>query len=786
MALTEKQLEQLQNVPSELKVLPNWLGWRFNHNVKAGQKPPKVSVYANGHTRGAWGTDEDRAALVTFDDALEVAQKLGFDGLNFAFFDDTEYIGLDFDTDKTLAPQSVVSMDGDIPVVRPEIDEAVFGTYTEFSPSGNGLRAIVRRDHALKHMNAGKDEGQDGWALEVRNGKGTLSMTGNVAPVCEISGFADTISAPSAALKALYQERFAKALAQAETLAQRTDVVSHGDALGLNLADLSRLVEAVDVSGYDEWVRVGMALHHETGGSEEGFELFCSVSDDPDEAKSKWRSFGRADSSSNPVTARALIKLAKDAAEAADDEDLLEAIADITRDAFKLTPEDFPVLGEAVRPAAAAMIALSNAADVPAALAVASSTPQAAVPALAQDQGFPAGLERCEKTGMVLPKLSNITAALVDGRMIGARLQFDTFHGELLLCRDGKTWLPLSDGVTTDLRMRLESHPAAAFKMVSREMMRDALSWIVEHCQQDRAVSWLTGLHWDGVDRASNFLAAYFGAEDTPYTRAVSKYIWSGMAARVMAPGCKLDMVPIFNGDQGAGKSTGIKVMAPWDESFGEINLAADDKDLARALRGKLVIEIAELNGLHTKAIEGIKSFITRTVEQWTPKFKEFDTRFARRCMLFGTTNDERYLADDSGERRWLPVTVGAHVDVKGIERDREQLWAQGLSIFQAEGVAWEAAMTLARDVHSAYKLVDPWEERIAEWLDEPEHADYDDRTPRGDKGVLLSDVMDCALRLPSSVHKRETRRVSALLRSLGCVSKRVGVKKRTVWIRVS
>jgi hypothetical protein len=784
MAMTASQLDRLQRVPDELKALPNWLCWRFNHNVPVGQKPPKVSVYANGNTRGSWGTEDDRAALVSFDEAVAAAQARGFDGLNFAFFEDTPYIGLDFDADRETAPESVVALDGDFPVVRPEIDAAVFGTYSELSPSGRGLRAIVRRDDSMVYMGAGQDSGKDGWGLEVRVAKGTLSMTGNVTPSCEAAGFDNTISAPSEELKALYRERFANALAKAQARALRSDVDHHGDALGLSVEDLKRLAEAADTSGYHNWVAVGMALHHELEGSAEGFEIFASVSDDEREARDKWNSFGRGGASSNPVTARALIKMAKDEAQDNDDEDLLEFISQIARDALALKPEDFPYLGEAPKAAAQAMVALSNMAAADTASAVVEASAAAGALAVADGKTFPDGLERCEKTGMVLASLNNVTAALVDGRMVGARLMFDSFHDELLLCRDGKNWTPITDATATDLRMRLEGHADATFKSVSRELMRDALGWVSETCRQDRAQSWITGLEWDGVDRVSNFLATYFGTADTPYTRAVSRYIWTGMAARVMEPGCKLDMMPIFNGEQGAGKSTGVQAMSPWAAAFGEINLAADDKDLARALRGKLVLEVAELNGLHTKAVEGIKAFITRTVEQWTPKFKEYDTAFARRCMLFGTTNADRYLADDTGERRFLPVTVLTKTDPGAIERDRDQLWAQGLAMWRESGVAWKDAMTLATDVHTEFKMVDPWEERVQAWLDEPEMHDYNDQTPRGEKDFTLSDVLEFALSLPTATHKRETPRVSALLKRMGYTTRRVGAKKRTVWVR--
>lgn len=69
--------------------------------------------------------------------------------------------------------------------------------------------------------------------------------------------------------------------------------------------------------GYDEWLRVLMALFHETGGSAEGLTLADRWSSKGStyrgikEIETKWRSFDAA--VSRPVTAGTLIKMAKDA-----------------------------------------------------------------------------------------------------------------------------------------------------------------------------------------------------------------------------------------------------------------------------------------------------------------------------------------------------------------------------------------------------------------------------------------------------------------------------------------
>src|SRR5690606_14634369 len=114
----------------------------------------------------------------------------------------------------------------------------------------------------------------------------------------------------------------------------------------------------------------------------------------------------------------------------------------------------------------------------------------------------------------------------------------------------------------------------------------------------------------------------------------------------------KADMAPILVGQQGAGKSTAVAAMAPAPEFFAEISFSEKDEDLARKMRGRLVAEIGELRGLHTREQEAIKAFVSRTHENWIPKYREFAVQFPRRLVFIGTTNKDEFLADETGNRR--------------------------------------------------------------------------------------------------------------------------------------
>lgn len=391
----------------------------------------------------------------------------------------------------------------------------------------------------------------------------------------------------------------------------------------------------------------------------------------------------------------------------------------------------------------------------------------------------PPAYERDGK-GAILATVENVALACRRPDECGAFIGYDSFQGAIMIAAAPGEWRTFEDTDYTSLRIALER---GGFKPVGRELARDVVELVAKENQFDSARVWLDGLAHDGTPRVETFMARYFGTEDTPYMRAVGLYLWTAMAGRIMEPGIKADMVPILVGPQGAGKSSGVAAMVPSPEFFAEVSFNDKDDDQARRLRGKLLAEISELRGLGTRDLEAIKAFVTRTHEQWVPKYKEFATSYARRVVLVGTTNQDEFLADDTGNRRWLPARVGV-VDVQALHRDHLQLWAEARDLFLVGGVAFREAERLAEGIHGEHTVGDPWEDDIAKWLDTPDSFDGD-VTPRMREFLQVNDVAAGALRLEArQIGKREEMRIGKCLQKLGFVRRqtRVGGRKAKVW----
>lgn len=377
--------------------------------------------------------------------------------------------------------------------------------------------------------------------------------------------------------------------------------------------------------------------------------------------------------------------------------------------------------------------------------------------------------------GTILNTVSNVVLALKTESEIKLRLAQDTFTDTLKFTTDGgKNWITFADEHYVLLAIRLEQ---LGIYGCSTQRLRECVYSVGIDQSIDSAQIWINTLKWDGVNRIERFYIDYFGAEDTPYARAVGLYTWTALAGRVLSPGIQADMIPVLVGMQGVRKSTGIKAISPAPEFFAEFNFGEPENESARKMRGTLVGELAELRGLRSREKEHIKGWVTRTHEQYRPVYKEFVITFPRRLVFFGSTNDEQFLDEDtSGQRRWLPINV-SRGEVEKIAADCLQLWAEGVRLFLETGtVSYQDAESLAKDVHANYTEVDPYQAPIVEWLET--------RTDISHDWVTTDEIMGLALDLdPSKRNSAHARRVGAVLKKLKYKHKQITSNGKKIWV---
>jgi predicted P-loop ATPase len=226
-------------------------------------------------------------------------------------------------------------------------------------------------------------------------------------------------------------------------------------------------------------------------------------------------------------------------------------------------------------------------------------------------------------------------------------------------------------------------------------------------------------LKWDGKRRLNTWLSRCFGVSPDRYHSVVGRKFLLSMIARIYRPGCKVDYMMVLVGKQGVLKSTVASTLAgKWFSD--NLPSLRNEKDAALHLNGKWLIEVAELAAIRKQANEQIKTFITRQVDKYRPPYGRNEVDEPRQCVFLGTTNDDEFLHDETGGRRYWPVTV-VKTDLEWLRSNRDQLFAESMVQYN-EGENWWPDNTwldtFAKPEQDKYQETDAWEEPIKEYLE--------------------------------------------------------------------
>jgi hypothetical protein len=328
------------------------------------------------------------------------------------------------------------------------------------------------------------------------------------------------------------------------------------------------------------------------------------------------------------------------------------------------------------------------------------------------------------KTNRIEAVLPNVVSMLHWTEGTHYTVRYDSFKDTILYRNGSGGWKPIIDETYTEIQLRFMA--LGIESTLSEDLVKKGLRFVAKDLQMDSAKEWLNSLQWDGVPRIENFHRRVLKLPNDPYYVAVCRYMWTALAGRVLEPGCKADMVPILTGAQGLRKSSLVEALAPSRDEYTVVSLNDREENLARQLRGRMVLEWDELRGLMTRDAESIKGWVSRRKDDWIPKFKEFATSLERRFLLIGTANPQRFLNDPTGHRRWLPMFITEVIDVDYVTDNREQLWAEAAVMYHRHlaatngrsGVMYEEAEQLAKAAQRRATVRDPWVDALQQWAD--------------------------------------------------------------------
>lgn len=703
-------------VSAELAERKQWLVWGYRPGETEEKKYRKMPHYADGGRRaGGQGSEEDRRRLVTLAAAVNAVSRGDFDGVGFAFLPDDGLIGIDLDG--MIDPES-----GEVSE-RCEKIIAACATYTEYSPSGKGV-------HIIGFGQIEKSTKSNDIGVEMFCGSQFFTFTGRPWP----GGGLAVQQIPERTLARIEKTiGGAKKARQLGASGAEPDSIPHAlptvpprtggkpRSLAETVAMAEEAVGFLSPDDYTQWIEIGMACKAGLGSA--GYLIWDAWSSksakyagEADTAR-RWKTF-----KPSTISLAALFSRAE-----AQGWESPWAKAEKRKLARKPKP------AQAAAPEYDYGQASADPSPPPAPPPDTSETHFDATKAPAEEGGYSPPGEPPEDDDewrkWLVRKSGDTTSCLANAELILSHLKpwqgaigYDEFAERTMFRKRlpcdpcgpvTGVWSDHLDSMTAiwlQRSWRVEFSPKTVLQAVEVVAQKNKFHPVRE------ALAELAP--WDGISRNGDWLSDYLGVKKTPYSELVGRFFLRAMIKRVMEPGCKFDYCLVLEGEQGLGKSTAARILA-W-RWFADTDLDLSNKDALMALAGHWVYEISEMGSLMRAEEKKQKSFLSRQDDEYRPPYGRRMIKVARQSVFIGTTNEEEYLKDATGGRRFWPVLCESEFNLDGLRENMPQMYAEALADYHAKEQCWpsnEEQTSLFTPEQVKRGMQEPFDDLLYNWV---------------------------------------------------------------------
>lgn len=293
-----------------------------------------------------------------------------------------------------------------------------------------------------------------------------------------------------------------------------------------------------------------------------------------------------------------------------------------------------------------------------------------------------------DRKGAYLPTASNINAILRNDALIGRAFALNEFDGKRYVTRSLPWRTVRRPEAFEDVDFAgVRNYIECVYGIANSGKIDDALALVSYENSYHPIVDYLEPLKWDGVPRVENLLIDYFGVEDSPYVRKVTRMTLTAAITRAFEPGCKYDYMLVLVGTQGEAKSQLLKRLARgwFSDSFQTVH----GKEAFEQLQGVWIMEVAELSAFRKAEVESIKHFLSKQSDHYRAAYGRALKEYKRQCIFIGTTNRDEFLKDATGNRRFLPVKTRKQFRTKSTfddltKKEVDQIWAEAMELYRA------------------------------------------------------------------------------------------------------
>ena len=253
----------------------------------------------------------------------------------------------------------------------------------------------------------------------------------------------------------------------------------------------------------------------------------------------------------------------------------------------------------------------------------------------------------------------------------------------------------LAENVPTILRDKLKK----LYSHVARQDITDYITQYATRHKYNPVLNAIKAVKWDGKDRVGQIYDIFRIPPDTEegiYSRTfIFKWLKQcvcGLFNDIENP-FSLDIILVFQGKQGIGKTRFFEMLALNSKFFGEgICLDPRDKDSIIQATSKWISELGELGSTMKKDMDSVKAFLTKSTDEYRTPYGKASLHYPRMTSFVGTVNDTEFLIDQTGNRRFVTIplapdlVIDYNTQIKPF--DALQLWSQIYHIVNNEDKA--------------------------------------------------------------------------------------------------
>ena len=223
---------------------------------------------------------------------------------------------------------------------------------------------------------------------------------------------------------------------------------------------------------------------------------------------------------------------------------------------------------------------------------------------------------------------------------------------------------------------------------VNKQVITDYITRYATRNRYNPVLSAIKSVKWDGVDRVKQIYDIFripANTEEGRYSRTfILKWLKQcvcGLYNNIDNP-FSLDIILVFQGRQGIGKTRFFEMLALNSKYFGEgICLDPRDKDSVMQATSKWISELGEIGSTMRKDMDSVKAFLTKSTDEYRTPYGRASLHYPRMTSFVGTVNDEQFLIDQTGNRRFVTIPIDPNLVIDYNTQikpfDALQLWSQ-------------------------------------------------------------------------------------------------------------